>query len=837
MTNFIGIDLGTTNTAIASYDGRRIEVVRSIGGMGGGADTTSSAIFIDANQQMLIGDAAYRQTPNNTDDVVTGWKRNLGTGESKEFKSAGVTHSNEWCSTELLKHVFGYLPGAVRNDPTTSVVVTVPAAFDQIKNTATVQAANDAGIANVKLMPEPVAACLAVMRENREDKKFLVYDLGGGTLDASVADFTGGSGAILAQGGVDALGGRDWDWAIVNKVLIPWLKDNYSIDEDTLGGEDLLLILRYWAEVAKIGLSQTYTRDESDDASFNLFVPAGEIKINNEKLIDKEGKEVGLSVTLTKHVFDQLVLPIIDATVSATKNVLDSNNIDAKSIDYVVFIGGPTLYLPLKERVLSALGLPEINAKVNPMTAVAVGAALYAEGLDWGSGEATAKASEVVEDANVEFPLSLEYEARVTTSKAKLLLTLDNAQFDSVKVEVRNAAFSTGKFNLNFQKEVSLTLSEDGTNSFEVHVELPNGKSLDARIIEISKQVEINGIPVNQSISVLYFDTTKNADLPHFLIRLGEQLPAKAEYTFFANKDLSQATGGAIELKLYSGEIADRVKDNGFIGTLKLESSQLSKLDKISKGDSLIFAFEIDEGLTLSSMVSVPSIGQTFVMDNITGDAIRNPTEDWQLYADEGRELKRRIEQHVQKFPNKDLEAKIPGLVDAINVVETSLVAEQVQTAAAQIKEIRKEFWNARKAGIPEQLLARHAGTVAFFKSSYDGQVESSATAAEKKTFTQASEAAKSAAEKGDEKAYEKHDDEMWDVIRSIIWRSEWWIRAELEEAKDRGSSSVSKLADEGLKALESGDNQRGAIALSQIFKKQQSRSKQGETSDAHIRI
>jgi molecular chaperone DnaK len=839
MANFVGIDLGTTNTAIATYDGRRVDVVRSIGGMGGGTDTTSSAIFIDENQQMYIGDNAYRQTPNRGDDVATGFKRLLGTGEEKTFKAANVSHSTEWCSTELLKHVFSYLPNAVRSDPQTSVVITVPAGFGQVKNAATVKAANDAGISNVKLMPEPVAACLAVMRENRDDKKFLIYDLGGGTLDASVADFAGGSGAIVAQGGVEALGGRDWDWAIVNKVVIPWLKDNYSLDDDVLNNDTLRNVLRYHAEVAKIGLSQTYARDEAADASFNLAVPAGEIKIDGGKrLTDNEGKEVGLNIVLSKTVFDQLVFPIIEETIAATKNVLVSNNVDSKSIDYVVFIGGPTLYLPLKKLAVDGLGIPEFPTPVNPMTAVAIGAALYAESLDWGEGSAVAKASDVVEEANAEFPLSLEYEARVTTSKAKVLLTLDNARHESVKVEIRNAAFSTGQFSLNFQKEVSLTLAEDGVNTFEVHVELPGGKVVEPRNIEIVRQVEINGVPVNESISVVVFDSARGHDIPHFLIRAGDQLPARAEYTFKANKDLSKESGGSIVFIVLSGEIADSVKDNTYVGQLELKSSDMSKLDKITKGDSLIFSFQVDEGLALTSAVSVPSIGQTFVMENITGDAIRNPTEEWQKYADEGRELKRRIEQHVQKQPNAELEAQIPGLVEAINVVETSLVAEEVQTAAARIKEIRKEFWNVRKAGIPEQLLARHAGVVAYFKENFDGQVEASATAAEKKSFTQASDAAKKAAEKGDDKEYEKHDDSMWEVIRAVIWRSDWWIRNRLEDSKKGASSTVAKLADEGLKALDAGDNYKGAVALSEILKKQRSRGKQGAgQSGADIQI
>ena len=832
MANFVGIDLGTTNTAIATYDGRRAEVVRSIGGMGGGTDTTSSAIFIDEKQQIYVGDQAYRQTPNRPDDVATGFKRLLGTGEKKTFKSAKLSHSPEWCSTELLKHVFSYLPNAVRSDPKTSVVITVPAGFGQVKNAATVMAANNAGIGNVKLMPEPVAACLAVMREDQEDKRFLVYDLGGGTFDASVASFTGGSGEIVAQGGVEALGGRDWDWMIVNNVIIPWLKDHYSLGDDVLNNETLRNVLRFHAEFAKIGLSQTFARDESESASFILAVPAGDIRIDGGKrLTDENGKEVGLNIVLSKTVLDQLIFPLIEDTIAATKNVFASNLVDPTEIDYIVFVGGPTLYLPLKRIISKELNIPEFPKQINPMTAVAIGAAIYAESLDWNDAKAVPKASKVAEEANAAFPLALEYEARVTNSKAKILLTLNNARHEAVNVEIRNATFSTGNFSLKFQKEVTLTLTEDGVNVFEVHVVL-EGKAITPRIIEIVRQVQISSIPVNESISVAVFDSARGRDMPHFLVTVGQLLPARAEHTFKANKELSKESGGVIAFKIMTGEIADSVVDNTYIGQLELKSSELSKLDRISIDDSLIFSFEVDEGLSLSSTVSVPSIGQTFKMENITGDAIRNPTEEWQKYADEGRELKRRIEQYLSEHSNLKLEAQVTGLVDAINVVETSLVAEEVQTAAARIKEIRKEFWNVRKAGIPQQLLLRMAEVIYWFNEKYDGRIEASATDAEKKRFRQATVRTKAAAENGDSANYEKSEDGMWDVIRAITWRSDWWIRTRLHtlEAEDNPAkwrhlrrgvppSEIMLLVPEGLRALDAGNIAAGAEVLRRVLK------------------
>ena len=496
----VGIDLGVTYTTMAVFDGSTIDVVKQVGGaIGSGSETTPSAIFIDEHGLMFIGDKAYQQVALRPEDVARGWKRLLGSGTEIEFAAAGLTKSPEWCSTELLKRVFSFLPEVIRKDPGISVVVTVPAAFGQVMNDATLKAAADAGLPNVKLLTEPVAACLAVMQKDSSDKKFLVYDLGGGTFDVSVADFAGGSGSIIAQGGIETSGGRDWDLAIVNKIIIPWILDNYNISIDDLNSTKVKNVLAMHAELAKIELSQTYSADPREDLSVRIRVPHGDLKVDKVRLSDDDGKEIGLDVELKKSHFDQIISALVKSTVTSCKQVMKDSGISSKHIDYIVFIGEPVLYSPLRSRVSKVLGIAEYTKFIDPMTAVAKGAAVYAESIDAGKG--SAKKGVTSSKATKNFPLETKYESRVTTDSANLTLTLSSIDLDTVSVEVKNATFSSGTFALNFQKEIKLALTNDGVNEFLIEVTVPGQSE------KLSKNIEIVKV-----LASLYADSLRQED-------------------------------------------------------------------------------------------------------------------------------------------------------------------------------------------------------------------------------------------------------------------------------------------------------------------------------------
>ena len=163
MRNFVGIDLGTTNSTITTYDGKDTHIWKSPEQN----DVTPSAIYIDKRGNKLIGKRAYDQAPLNPNNAAILFKRFMGTSTKMEFANQSMTP--EECSAEILKVLYGYLPEEIRNDPNTGTIITVPAAFNQMQKDATMQAAQMAGIGNVSLMQEPVAAVMSIMKKGIGD--------------------------------------------------------------------------------------------------------------------------------------------------------------------------------------------------------------------------------------------------------------------------------------------------------------------------------------------------------------------------------------------------------------------------------------------------------------------------------------------------------------------------------------------------------------------------------------------------------------------------------------------------------------------------------------------
>jgi molecular chaperone DnaK len=691
---FVGIDLGTTNTSIAVFDGKRVEVKKSIGGAHGQSETTPSAIFIDENGTQIIGSDAYRQIAYRPEDVARAWKRLLGTNSEITFKSSGLKKSPEWCSSELLKKVFGYLPANVRQDPKTSVVITVPAAFGQVKNEATLKAAEAAGIANVKLMPEPVAACLAVMHKDKSDKTFLVYDLGGGTFDVSVASFKKGTGSIIASGGIESAGGRDWDFEIVNKVIIPWICDNYEMTVDDLNDQKIKNALAQIAEQAKIELSARYEQEFDESVSVLISLPTGDIKIDGKRLADKSGREIGLNIPFTKTKMDQLVGPHIESTIQATKALLDQSGTTTSGVDAIVFVGEPSNLVLLKAPVSLGLGLPWVCNQPDPITILAKGAAIYAESLDWSKSGAPGKQKRTANlSADVDFPLALEFEQRVTAKKAKLVLTLDAPRFESVSVEVKNAAFTSGQMNITFSKEISITLAEDGPNIFDVIVSAPGVAEPMTKQITITRSVEFAGMVAPRSLFVPKWDSDIGDFKAHVLIHQGQSIPATCDYEWVADVEVNSGNNCSIFLNLYEGGIFDYLGDNTLIGCLVLQSSNLLQEEIVSQGEKLMLRVTIDEGLSLHASLTLPSSGRVLNLQLQMG---KNSPEAWEEIAERARDLKRRIQYFVKNKPDAELKLLIGEIQDSINIIETSLDVTEVQSAAWRISQAKEKFWLVR---------------------------------------------------------------------------------------------------------------------------------------------
>lgn len=598
---FIGVDLGTTNSAICSYDGENIRLYKSPEQH----DVTPSAIFIDKRGNKYVGSRAYNNAARNPDNAATLFKRLMGTSTPIRLPAVNLTMTPEQCSAEILRVLFGYLPEEIRKDESAGTVITVPAAFNQMQKDSTMAAADAAGIGRVALMQEPVAAVMSVMHHRRNDGVFVVYDLGGGTLDIAVAESISGRVSLLAHGGIAMCGGRDFDLILFDNVVKPWLRAHFDLPEDFSTGAQFKSLRRMavWAaERAKIELSQ------KDKTAISL--PETELGVK-----DLSGEEIYLDIPIDRNHFDQLISSKVGESIAAARETLEKAGLSPHDVERVVFVGGPTHYKPLRDKVAFELGIAP-STDVNPMTAVAEGAAIFAESIDWTSTSRGRKSARGAISADGSAQLSFSYIARTPDSKARIVAKLGGAVIAGTEFQVDSldTGWSSGRVPLKDGASIDLSLAKPGDNTFKVFVFDASGGPISLgqdKIVIARTAAIIDAIPASHSIGVEAREKIGGRLVLDYLVREGEQLPKKGKKVFKAEESLKSGSPGAIKFKLWEGDIADPINDNRFIGMFQIRGSDFND-GVISAGEELTCTYEVLDSGNIILEVSVPSIGGLF---------------------------------------------------------------------------------------------------------------------------------------------------------------------------------------------------------------------------------
>jgi molecular chaperone DnaK len=250
-----GIDLGTTNSAIAVMEGVEPQIIKN----NQGQDITPSAVGFTKSGALLLGEAAKRRQLASPQDAYTEFKRKMGSDEIYSFAATGRSLRPEDLSAEVLKSLKGDVEQA-RGEVVDSAVITVPAAFELHQCDATRRAAELAGFSQSPLLQEPVAAALAYGFQKDEEKAYwLVYDFGGGTFDAALIRAEEGIINVVAHEGDNFLGGSDIDWAIIQELIMPRLGKEHDLPDFRRGNKrwDLpILKIKAAIEKAKIEVSR-----------------------------------------------------------------------------------------------------------------------------------------------------------------------------------------------------------------------------------------------------------------------------------------------------------------------------------------------------------------------------------------------------------------------------------------------------------------------------------------------------------------------------------------------------------------------------------------------------
>ena len=349
MGKIIGIDLGTTNSCVAVFEGGEPIVITNPEG----ARTTPSVVAFAKNGERLVGQVAKRQAVTNPDKTVSSIKRDMGSDikvsiDDKKFTPQEIS---AMILQKLKADAEAYLGTSV-----TEAVITVPAYFTDAQRQATKDAGKIAGLEVKRIINEPTAAALAYGIDKEEAQKIMVFDLGGGTFDVSLLDISDGVFEVLATAGNNRLGGDDFDARIVD-----WMANTFAQEN---GGIDLRLDkmahqrLKDAAEKAKIELSGVMS------TAISLpFITA-----------DATGPK-HFEATLTRAKFDELTHDLVEATMVPTRKVLSDAGLSASQVSKVLLVGGSTRIPAVQEAVKKFLGKEPFKG-INPDECVAIGAAI-----------------------------------------------------------------------------------------------------------------------------------------------------------------------------------------------------------------------------------------------------------------------------------------------------------------------------------------------------------------------------------------------------------------------------------------------------------------------------
>ena len=348
MGKIIGIDLGTTNSCVAVYEGGEPVVIANPEG----SRTTPSVVAFSKTGERMVGQVAKRQAITNPDKTIASIKRHMGTDYKVSID--GKTLTPQEISAMILQKLKADAE-AYLGTTVTEAVITVPAYFSDAQRQATKDAGKIAGLEVKRIINEPTAAALAFGMDKEENQKIMVFDLGGGTFDVSLLEISDGVFEVLATAGNNKLGGDDFDNKIIN-----WIAEQFKAENGIDLRQDKMALqrLKEAAEKAKIELSGV--------TSSNINLPFITADATGPKHFD---------ATLTRAKFDELTADLVEATMKPTKQVLSDAGLSVSEIDKVLLVGGSSR-IPAVQDALRNFIHKEPFKGINPDECVAIGAAI-----------------------------------------------------------------------------------------------------------------------------------------------------------------------------------------------------------------------------------------------------------------------------------------------------------------------------------------------------------------------------------------------------------------------------------------------------------------------------
>lgn len=729
-----GIDLGTTNSAIVRMESGEPKIKKT----DTLKDTMPSCVYFNKKKSISIGDSAYnsykrdklgamRSFKAGSSNAFIEFKRTMGTDKSYPSSFMEKEYTSEQLSSEILKTLKSF----ITDDDISSAIITVPAKFNTTQIDATQKAAELAGFSHVELLQEPIAASMAYgLDAGKTDGFWLVFDFGGGTFDSALIKVEEGIMKVVDTEGDNHLGGKDIDYAVVDSVIIPYLKKEYSIEsilDDEVKKNILRDAMKFFGEQAKIQLSFNETYD--------ILTDIGEVPGT-----DDDGEEFELDFTITREDFKSAVAPIFQQAIDICKELIKRNNLKGSDLSTILLVGGPT-YSPLLRAMLKDQLSNNVNTNIDPMTAVAAGAALYASTRKIPSEFQNRDLAKIQLDLNYE-ATTVEPEEFVTIRVLREETTGEVPESLLVELVRADKGWSSGKVQIEGDAElIEVILESNKANSFNIITYDAKGTTYECEPKEITiiQGSKIGNATLPMNIGIEVKDNTTGLIRFKTLNGLEKNTTLPAVGKTHALKTQKQIRPGVkddfIKIPLYEGDTgADGTKaiNNEHIKDVIISGEDLPKLlpagseveltinvDASRRNKFEVFFPYLDETIELTVETTTKStisaekleseISKASNLLNILKEGINginstgilnseNDLNNLQVMLDNGRE--------DDDNRNKILD-KLRKLLKNIDLIEQSAewpsVEEELTDVMERLNELNEQFGNEKTEEIVKQ--------------------------------------------------------------------------------------------------------------------------------------
>jgi molecular chaperone DnaK len=647
---FLGIDLGTTNSAQAVHDGTSLKLVRSVDG----SVLTPSVVRIDGRGRVSVGTRARGRLATDPENTRAEFKRLMGSAHRLAFADAGVSRTPAELSSEVLKALRHDFAEQFGHEPARAII-SVPALFELPQLEATSEAARLAGFERVEFIQEPIASAMAAgwSVDNPNSGTWLVYDLGGGTFDASLLETREGLLRVVGHDGDNFLGGRDIDQGLADWALKELASDGIRIDVSDPAMAPALRRLRASCELAKIELTR-----------------AAETDLQIDRLLEQNGRLIAVDLVISRGTLARIVASVVDRSIAVCQRLLRSHGLRPEQLERIVLVGGPTIIPGVRERIASALAAP-LQASGDPLTLVAEGASLFALSQSLSTVGIPVR--------NQRAPgVWLQYSA-VSSDLTPFVVGKVNAEEGGERVvavvlERTDAGFRSEEAKLDADRAfaVPVQLIPRGRAVFKVWGQLAGGArvALEPHEFTIAHGVSIGDPPLSRTVGVALAN-----DGVQVFFEKGSPLPARRSFVLQTAETVSPGNiGFALRVPIIQGEFPFAHLCR-LVGTLEIAAEHVRAT--VPLGSSVDVTLEFDRGGRLVASARIPAIDQNFqhvahlVAPDLSPDAMRGALR---ALEDRLAEIQR------EAFRERSPEALRPNQFNVAEVMlfgdTTALVAE-----------------------------------------------------------------------------------------------------------------------------------------------------------------